>query len=99
MDDEMILTDDGGFQIDEDSTWHVLAGTSLAEECVERIVAPANRFITGHLSVWLDAMLQTIKLPACIANLNASLAHVHGDTLTLKDEKGEMNIALLPRFG
>ena len=76
------LTDNCWFQINEDSAGHVLAGTSLAEERVEGIVTTPDGLVAGHLTVRLDAMLETVELPAAITDLDAGLADVHGDTLT-----------------
>ena len=76
------LTDNSGLEIDEDSAGHVFAGTSLAEERVEGIVTTTDGLVAGHLTVRLDAMLQTVELPAAITDLDAGLADVHGDTLT-----------------
>ena len=39
----------------------------------------------SHLSIWLDAMFQTIEFPAGIANLATSLSNVNRDTLTLNN--------------
>jgi len=61
----------------------VLSGASLAEEGVEGVVAAADGLVGGHLTVGLDAMLQAVQLPAGVADLNAGLSHVDGDTLTL----------------
>ena len=60
------LVNDGGFQIDEDGTWDVLASAGLGEEGVERIVTSSNGLVRWHLSVRLDAVLQAVKLPASI---------------------------------
>jgi len=38
----------------------MLACAGFAEECVERIVATSDSFVTWHLSVRLDAMLQML---------------------------------------
>ena len=76
------LTNHSGFKIDEDSAWHVLAGTSLAEEGIEGIVTTPDGLVAGHLTVRLDAMLETVELPAAITDLDAGLTDVHGDTLT-----------------
>ena len=35
-----------------------------------------------HLTIWLDAVLEAVQLPAGIANLDAGLADVDGDNLT-----------------
>ncbi len=61
----------------------MLSSSSLTEEGVEGIVSPADGLVTGHLSIRLDPMFQAVKLPASIANLDTSLTHVDGDTLTL----------------
>ena len=65
----------------------MLAGTSLTEERVEGIVTPTNGLVAGHLSVRLDAVLQTVELPAGIADLHAGLANMDTDALTLKKNK------------
>jgi hypothetical protein len=54
----------------------VLASASLREERIEGVVTAADRFVTGHLTIWLNAMLEAKQLPARIADLNASLADV-----------------------
>ena len=36
------------------------------------------------MAIRLDAVLQTVELPAGVANLTAGLADVYRDTLTLK---------------
>ena len=61
----------------------MLAGPGLTEEGVEGIVTAANGFVTGHLAIRLDAMLQTVQLPAGVTNLHSSLTNVDTDTLTL----------------
>jgi len=60
----------------------MFASASLAEEGVEGIVSAADGLVAGHLTIWLDAMLQAVELPASIADLHASLAHVDTDALT-----------------
>ena len=67
----------------------MLSGTSLAEEGVEGVVAAADGLVGGHLTVGLDAMLQAVQLPACIADLDSGLPHVDRDALTLHTEKEE----------
>ena len=56
----------------------------FTEERVERIISPADWLVAGHLSVRLDAVLQTVELPAGIAHLYASLADMYWDTLPLQ---------------
>jgi hypothetical protein len=65
----------------------MLASSSLTEEGVEGVVSSSDGLVTGHLTIWLDPVLQTIELPAGIANLDTSLTHMDGDTLTLEKEK------------
>merc|ERR1719311_736773 len=45
-------------QVDEDTTRHVLAGTRLGEERVERIISSANGLVARHLAVRLNTVLQ-----------------------------------------
>jgi len=59
----------------------MLASTSLREEGVEGVVAATYCFITGHLTIWLNAVLKAEELPARIANLNATLANVKAESL------------------
>ena len=61
----------------------MLPGARLAEEGVEGVVSSADGLVGGHLAVGLDAVLQAVQLPACIADLAAGLADVDGDALTL----------------
>ncbi len=62
----------------------MLSSTSFAEEGVEGIITTSNGFVRRHLAIWLDAMLQTVELPAGIADLHTSLSNVNRDTLTLQ---------------
>ena len=70
------FTDDGGLQIHKNSSRDVLSCSSLTEEGAEGIVSSSNGLVAGHLSVRLDPMLQAVKLPAGIANLDTSLTHM-----------------------
>ena len=76
------LTDNGGLEVNEDSAGHVLAGAGLAEEGVEGVVTPTDGLVGGHLAVRLDTVLQTVQLPAGIADLDSGLSHVDGDDFT-----------------
>ena len=78
------LTHNGWLKVNEDSSGHVLSTSGLREEGVEGIVTPADGFVAGHLTVRLNAVLQTVELPAGIAHLHASLANMDADALTLK---------------
>jgi len=79
-----VLTNDSRFQVNEHSSGDILPRTGLTEESVEGVVTSTNGFIGGHLSIRLYAMLQTVELPAGIANLHPSLSNMDGDALTLK---------------
>ncbi len=65
----------------------MLSSSSLTEEGVEGIVSASNGLVRGHLTVWLDSMLQAVELPACIANLHTGLTNVDGDTLALQERR------------
>ena len=80
------LTYNSWFQVDKHSSGNVFPGARLAEEGVEGVISSADGFVGGHLSVWLYAMLQTVELPAGIADLHSSLPNVNRDSLTLKKE-------------
>jgi len=60
----------------------MLASACLAEESVEGIITTTDSLVTRHLSIRLDAMLEAEKLPARIANLDASLSEVKAEDLT-----------------
>ncbi len=79
-----LLTNNCGFQIYKNSSWHMLASSSLTEEGVEGVISSSNGLVTGHLTIRLDSMLQTVQFPAGIANLDSGLANMDADTLTLK---------------
>ena len=74
--------DDGGFKIEEDSSWDVLSGTGLREEGVEGIITATNSLVRWHLAVRLDSVFETEEFPASITNLNTSLTNVNGDNLS-----------------
>lgn len=65
----------------------MFAGAGLAEEGVERVITTADGLVGRHLTVGLDAMLETVQLPAGVTDLDTSLANVYGDALTLLGEK------------
>ena len=78
-----ILTDYSGLEVHKDSTWHVFAGSSLTEERVERVVSSSDCLVARHLTIRLDAVLQTVQLPAGVAHLHSGLADMDADALTL----------------
>jgi len=70
------LIDDGGLEIEEDTSGDVLASTSLGEEGVEGIIATTDGLVRWHLSVRLDAVLEAEELPAGVTDLDTSLTDV-----------------------
>jgi len=76
------LINDGWLEIDEDGSWNVLAGAGLTEEGVETVVTATDGLVAWHLTVWLDAVLEAVQLPACVTDLDTGLANVDGDTLS-----------------
>ena len=79
----LTLTYDSGLQVDEDGTWHVFTGTSLAEERIKGVISSPDSLVRWHLAVWLDTVLQTVELPACVSDLDTGLSDVDRNTLTL----------------
>ena len=62
----------------------MLSSSGLGEESVETIISGSDGLVRGHLAIRLDAVLETVELPAGVADLAPSLAHVDRDTLTLE---------------
>jgi len=60
----------------------MLASTCLGKESVESVISATDCLVTGHLSIWLDAMLEAEELPASIADLDTSLSKVEAKDLT-----------------
>ena len=69
----------------------MFAGSSLTEEGVEGVVPSSNGLVAGHLTVRLDAVLQAVELPACIAYLSSSLANMDRDTFALQEQVVQMS--------
>lgn len=74
------------FQVHKDGSGDMLSSASLTEEGAEGIVSTSNSLVPRHLSIGLDPMLQAVKLPASIADLDTSLTNVDGYTLALWEE-------------
>jgi len=74
------LVNDSRLEIDKDGSGHVLAGTGLAEKGVERVIAATDGLVGGHLSIWLDTVLEAVQLPASVTDLDTGLSDVDGDT-------------------
>ena len=71
------LTDNSWLQVHKDSTWDMLACTSLTEEGIEGVIATTNCFVAGHLAIRLNSMFQAVQLPAGVTNLHTGLAYVN----------------------
>jgi hypothetical protein len=69
------LIDDGGLEIDEDSSGDVLASAGFVEEGVEGVITTTDGLVGGHLSVGLDTVLEAVKLPASVTGLDTGLAY------------------------
>jgi len=67
---------DGWLEIEEDTSWDVLAGTSLREESVESIITTSDGLVRWHLTVRLDTVLEAEELPAGVTNLATGLSDV-----------------------
>lgn len=70
------LIDDGWLQVEEDGSWHVLAGTGLGEEGVESIITSTDGLVRWHLSIRLDSVLKAEEFPTGVTDLNTSLSDV-----------------------
>ena len=71
------LTYNSWLKVDKHSTGYMLPCTSFTEEGVEGVIPSTNGLVRGHLTVWLDPVLQAVQLPAGIANLNTSLSNMN----------------------
>jgi hypothetical protein len=80
---EILLTDDGGLEVDHDSPGHMLSSSRLGEKGVEGVVPTPHCLVRGHLAIGLNPVLQTVQLPTGISDLDSSLSDVDRDTLTL----------------
>lgn len=72
----------GGFKVHIDSTWDMLASTSLREEGIEGIFSDTNGLVRRHLTVLLDTMLKAIKFPARITYANTGLTDMEANDLS-----------------
>jgi len=71
------LIDDGGFKIEEDTSWDVFSSTSFGEEGVEGIITTTNGFVRWHLSIGLNAVLEAEQFPTGVTDLDTSLTDVN----------------------
>ena len=81
-----MLTDHCGLQVDHDGPGHVLPIAGLAEERGEGVIVMDLAGLRTKGAIGLDAMLQAEELPAGIADLDPSLAHVDGYAFPLQAE-------------
>ena len=71
------LVNDSGLQVNKDSSWNMISTTSLREEGLEGVVSES--LIRGHMTIWLDTVLQAVQLPTGVSNLDSSLSDMNGD--------------------
>ena len=76
------LVNDSWLQVNEDSSWNMIATSSLGEEGLEGVISEG--LVRGHMTIRLDAMLEAVELPTGVSNLTAGLADMDRDTLTLE---------------
>ena len=76
------LINDGGLEIEEDTSGDVLSCSGLGEEGVEGIITATNGLVRGHLAIGLDSVLETEQLPAGVTDLDTSLTNVNGDNFS-----------------
>jgi hypothetical protein len=76
------FVNDGRLQIEEDSTRNVFASTSFREKGVEGIVTTTDGFIGRHLAIRLNTVLEAVKFPASITDLDTGLTNVKGDNFS-----------------
>jgi len=70
------LVNDGRLKVQEDGTRDVFAGTSFGEKGVEGVVTTTDGLVRRHLTIRLDTVLEAVKFPACITDLDTGLAKV-----------------------
>ena len=80
-------TDDRWLQVHKDSSRNMFASSSFSEEGVEGVISSTDGLVAGHLTVRLDAVLQAVELPACIAHLDTCLTNMDGEAFTLLECK------------
>ncbi len=82
-----IPTYDSWFQIHKDCSWYMFACSSFTEEGVKGIIPVSKCLVTWGVTVGHDTVLQTVKLPACIAHLNTRLANMDWNTFALWEKQ------------
>ena len=80
------FVDDSGLQIKEDCPRDMLSSPGLAEESVKGVVPESDSLVSWHLAIRLNAVLQAVKFPAGITDLDTSLSNVNGNALSHDDK-------------
>ena len=62
----------------------MFSSSSFTEEGIERVISSTDGLVTGHLTVRLDAVLETVQFPAGIADLDSGLSDMNWNDFTLK---------------
>jgi hypothetical protein len=65
----------------------MLAGASLTEEGVERIISDSNTLVVGHQAIRRDTVLEAVKLPAAVSGLDTGLAQMDGNAFCARKYK------------
>ena len=89
----LLLTNDGRFKVNKHSSWNALSCSRLAEEGGKGVCGGGGGLIGRNVSIWLNAMLQTVQFPAGIAYLDASLTQVDANALPLEENNGHCFIS------
>ena len=76
------LVNDGGLEIDENTSGDVLSSSGLREEGVESIITSSDGLVRGHLSVRLDSVLKAVELPTGVTDLDTGLSYMDRDYFT-----------------
>jgi hypothetical protein len=76
------FVNDSWFEIQHNGTRDMLSGTSFREKGVEGIISSSDSLVRRHLSIRLDTVLEAVKFPAGITDLDTGLTDVDGDNFT-----------------
>jgi len=77
------LIDDGGLQINEAASRHILSTASFVEESGEGSVL----HVTFDATIRLNAMFEAVEFPAGITDLDTTLTNVNGNNFSHDEEK------------
>lgn len=76
------FVDDIWLEVDVDSPWDVLSGAGLSEESTESVITRTFFLCGSQVTIRLDTVLQTVKLPAGVGDLATSLTDVDRNNFT-----------------